>query len=382
MNDILKKEMEIEINNITSKERISLSLLLKKILKNDIVLYGAGAFGKEIYGVLKKYNINPKYFLDINATNKSNINGLQVIEPNSLEISLEYRKEVTVLITIVLNRKKRKEIVEFLRKLGYENIIDGQQIRAMYVKYDDFDGDNPSYEYFKKNKSDIIEILDLLEDDESKKTYFKNVIAHISRDYNKCVECDSDVQYFIKDIPFKKGFSKFVDCGAYIGDTGEELVKNIGSVKSYIAFEPINSNYMVLSDTMNKLKNNIENILLFPCATSNNNKILSFTNMAGSSTESNVGDVFVQGIKLDDAIKSFDITFIKMDIEGAEIDALNGAKKVIEKLKPDLAICVYHYINHFWKIPTLINSWNIGYKFYMRTHSSACMETVLYAIAD
>lgn len=382
MIDIMKEKIETEINSVKNKYTKTLNAFLKEILQKDILLYGAGAFGQEILGVLQENNIIPKAFLDINADNKKNINSIEVNEPDYLNYSMEYRERVLVVLTIVLNKKKRKEIIGFLNNLGYKNIIDGQEIRAMYVKCDDFKGENPNYEYFKKNKNDIIEVLNLLNDDESKETYCKNVIAHISRNYNECAESDSDIQYFVNDISFKKGFSKFVDCGAYIGDTGEELVKFAGKVNSYIAFEPISNNYSVLSDTMNKLKNNIDNILLFPCATSNDNKILSFTNMAGSSTESNIGDVFVQGIKLDDAIKSFDITFIKMDIEGAEIDALNGAKKIIEKCKPDLAICVYHYINHFWKIPMLINSWDLGYKFYMRTHSSACMETVLYAAAE
>lgn len=379
INNIMKKKLEIAINNMKDNKVKTLEILVKQLAKKDLLLYGAGAFGKEILAILKKYNVAPESFLDINAINKRSINGIEVNEPNSLKYSLEYRKNVTVLLTIVLNKKKKKEIMEFLNNLGYENIIDAQEIRAMYVKCDDFEGENPSYEYLKKNENNIMSVLDLLNDDESKETYCKNIIAHILRDYSEYAECDSEIQYFVKDIPFGKGFSKFVDCGAYIGDTGEELIKSIEKVNTYIAFEPIKDNYTILSENMNRFENKVENILLFPCATSDDNKILNFTNMAGSSTTSKAGDTLVQGIKLDDAIKSFDITFLKMDIEGAEIDALNGAKRVIEKCKPDLAICVYHYINHFWKIPMLINSWNLGYKFYMRAHSSACMETVLYA---
>ena len=87
-------------------------------------------------------------------------------------------------------------------------------------------------------------------------------------------------------------------------------------------------------------------------------------------------------VKLDDVMHNTNPTFIKMDIEGEEIRALNGAKKLILDSRPELAICVYHYINHFWEIPNLLHDWNLGYKFYMRTHSSGCMETVLYAIAE
>ncbi|GHV47002.1 hypothetical protein FACS1894204_09750 [Synergistales bacterium] len=68
-----------------------------------------------------------------------------------------------------------------------------------------------------------------------------------------------------------------------------------------------------------------------------------------------------------------------MDIEGAEPGALEGAKKIIIQDKPDLAICVYHAIEHYWTIPLMLRSWVKEYKFYLRTYSFGGFETVLYA---
>lgn len=70
-----------------------------------------------------------------------------------------------------------------------------------------------------------------------------------------------------------------------------------------------------------------------------------------------------------------------MDIEGAEYQALLGAEKLIKAYKPDLAICVYHSIIDFCTIPLLINSWNLGYKLYLRCHQKFNQEIVLYAIS-
>lgn len=70
-----------------------------------------------------------------------------------------------------------------------------------------------------------------------------------------------------------------------------------------------------------------------------------------------------------------------MDIEGSEADALLGAQKTICKYKPDLAICVYHFADDIWEIPLLLDSWNLGYRFYLRTYSSNGFETVLYAVS-
>lgn len=59
-------------------------------------------------------------------------------------------------------------------------------------------------------------------------------------------------------------------------------------------------------------------------------------------------------VRLDDALKGEDATFIKMDIEGSEVAALRGTEEILRTQKPQLAICVYHKTSDFWEIPSLI----------------------------
>jgi hypothetical protein len=70
---------------------------------------------------------------------------------------------------------------------------------------------------------------------------------------------------------------------------------------------------------------------------------------------------------------------IKMDVEGAEIAALNGAKLTIRQTAPDLAICVYHKASDILSVPKLLKQWVPEYKLYLRNHYSYMLETVLYA---
>lgn len=106
----------------------------------------------------------------------------------------------------------------------------------------------------------------------------------------------------------------------------------------------------------------------------------SFNSGNGSSSSiSDNGEQLAHIVSLDDVLITKDITMIKMDIEGAEIDALNGAKNTIQSLKPDLAICVYHKISDIWEIPLMLHKWVPEYKFYLRCHAGSTMETVLYA---
>ena len=85
-------------------------------------------------------------------------------------------------------------------------------------------------------------------------------------------------------------------------------------------------------------------------------------------------------ITIDSMLKDAAPTFIKMDIEGAEIQALKGAREHIINDNPAMAICVYHRVDDLWKIPAYIRDVNPNYRFYLRHYSYYNTETVLYCI--
>jgi FkbM family methyltransferase len=92
----------------------------------------------------------------------------------------------------------------------------------------------------------------------------------------------------------------------------------------------------------------------------------------------------VSTLKIDDVVGSADfpkVDFIKMDIEGAEQQALRGAEECIRRFKPKLAITVYHSLEDFWEIPQWIDELGLGYKFYLRHFTIHSEETVLFAKA-
>jgi FkbM family methyltransferase len=91
------------------------------------------------------------------------------------------------------------------------------------------------------------------------------------------------------------------------------------------------------------------------------------------------GNIDADVVALDEALKGRRVTFIKMDIEGAELAALKGARLIISGQKPKLAICVYHKFEDIWEIPEYIWSLAPEYSLYLRHHSPLSTETVLYA---
>ena len=73
-------------------------------------------------------------------------------------------------------------------------------------------------------------------------------------------------------------------------------------------------------------------------------------------------------------------TYIKMDVEGAEMKALIGAENIIKKYKPKLAVSIYHRLEDLWEIPDIIMKYRPDYDLYIRHYPMAAGDTVLYAL--
>ena len=212
------------------------------------------------------------------------------------------------------------------------------------------------------------------------------------------ITSDHQEQYFDTGVVNINKDEIFVDGGAWQGDTIEKITSSyLDKFQKIYSFEPDGENFAVLKD---KLKNYTDkNIVLEKKGLfnytgfvdfislgspesyiSNNNIISSF------SGDIDRGDIKTQVTKLpvvtiDQYFKDKEPpTFIKMDIEGAEISALAGARKTISRHRPKLAICIYHKPNDLWEIPLLIKKMNDRYKIYIRHYSQELGETVCYAM--
>ena len=168
-----------------------------------------------------------------------------------------------------------------------------------------------------------------------------------------------------------------VDCGAYDGDTISSFVKYYGDYSQIYAFEPNSSNYlkMISQDFIKASKN----ITCINKAVGNYNGIVSFSMTQNSGTcVDEQSNSKIEIVRLDDAITER-VSMIKMDIEGEELNALNGTSEIIRKFSPKLAICVYHNLCDIFEIPQYVKAINSNYRFRIRQHDPSMYETVLYA---
>ena len=237
---------------------------------------------------------------------------------------------------------------------------------------------NDFIDFFEEHKKEFKTVYDMLEDEFSKKTY-KNVIYY--RKTFKITYLNEILvfpQYFQNDIFMPEDNECFVDGGAYIGDTAEAFIryyKGKKGCKLYL-WECDRGNIEQIKKNV-KDKSDYE---ILPYAMWSEGKEIAFIEDGTSLARvGEGGNATVEAKTIDEVHKNDRVTFIKMDIEGAEIEALKGAEKTIKRCKPKLAICIYHEPDHLYRIPLMIKEMVPEYKFYVRQHSDTDSETVLYA---
>ncbi|MCP4760678.1 MAG: FkbM family methyltransferase [archaeon] len=229
----------------------------------------------------------------------------------------------------------------------------------------------------KSNLSKYKQIYELLYDKESKNQMYNILNFRVAYDINymRGFSAKEDVQYFEEFLNLQENNEVFVDVGGFDGYTSEEFIKKCPNYSSVHIFEPEESNFLLAQDRLSKY----QNINYYKKGLSNKKESLKF-DVCGSSSKINVdGQLIIAVDRLDDLLDQ-KITFIKMDIEGAEGMAIEGAKQTIKKYHPKLAISVYHKIDDFWKIPEQILKIREDYTIYLRHYTEGISETVMFFI--
>ena len=186
-------------------------------------------------------------------------------------------------------------------------------------------------------------------------------------------------QYFDDFIKFTKD-EIFVDGGCFDCATSFEFANRCPDYKEIIAFEPDKNNYEICIKKASQTS--LENITIYNYGLWDSHTTLSFVEEGTESRVTDDGLISIETETIDTVLKEKKVTFIKMDIEGAELNALMGARETIVKCRPKLAISIYHKLNDIVEIPLYINSLVSGYKFYIRHYDTCTFETVFYAIPN
>lgn len=374
---------EIQLEKLLKKDPIALVNTQKAAFKQltsetgkRYVLFGSGRLGQITLAGLRKAGIEPMAFADNNSRLwGSKVNGLQVLSPASA--AEQFGTNAIFVITVYTSAP----IWEQLNGMGLK-VISFASLAWQYPQsLIPHGGVSLPGKIFEQGE-DARKALLLWADDTSRREYIGQLIWQSSLDPSVLPPHlpQNDI-YFADDLYTALAHEVFVDCGAFDGDSVQEFLKRrSGSFSQIIAIEPDPENCKALEARVASLPIETGNrIRVVQSAAGSKREIVTFnvTGTAGSSIGE--GSYQVQCVPLDE-LNDVNPTFIKMDIEGAEPDALLGARKTIQKNMPVMAICLYHAQEHLWQIPLLIQSISNDYKFFLRRYSDECWESVCYAI--
>ena len=252
------------------------------------------------------------------------------------------------------------------------------------------DGENQDRSFIRENLSKFSSVYAMLADEKSREIYRAILNYRITKDVAylesalSLMDSEQD-QYFDGEIltPQLMEDGGFVDVGAYTGDTVRSLFRHYPGYKGFCyCFEAAEFLQEELGKSIAELDNG--KILPYKLAVWDGPATLKFDDSSyGSGGGSFVSDTGydVEAAALDDILDGKPVSFIKMDIEGAERKALEGAERIIKGQLPVLAVCVYHRPEDLFDIPLLVESFAPGmYTYYIRQYRFGLSETVLYAV--
>lgn len=298
----------------------------------------------------------------------------------------DFRKKYNGVFDKAINNPAINNVYERILQNGWHYII---YDRLFFHREFDYQKKHPtkqmriSEEYFKIHESELSECEALLADEKSKQIFRQIIEFRYVRDRSKFPAHEINNQYFPKDIIQLTTEEVFVDCGACRGDTYRRFKRETkGQYKRVVCLETDDKNLNFLKRTEGADRK----LIIVPKGAWSKETVLYFEIMGTKGTgrvvekleDSDALEVPVTTIDSLDYCK--DATFIKMDIEGAEWEALHGAEQTIKRNQPKLAICLYHKDEDYIRLIKYIHNLNPSYKLHVRHHSTNTSETVLYAV--
>ncbi len=318
--------------------------------EKPIVLYGMGDGADKIMAVLEKHGINVAgVFVSDGFVRKKLYKGMPLM-------SYSEAKEVFGdMVVLVAFGSALPEVLANIKRIASE--------QELYVPDVPVCGDNIfDIRFARENRESIEKVYNALADDRSRFVYENIVMYKLTGNPEYLFSCESSIEDTYRLLDIKQG-GAVIDCGAYIGDTAEEYIEHAGIPDKLFAIEPD-------AKTFKRLCKNCEKYPFVSCinaAVSDSVGKIPFVGGGSRSGRIKDGGKEVDSVSIDALLDGECVSFIKMDVEGNESKAIEGARKTIERYKPRLFLSCYHRSEDIFALPLQILAIRPDYKIYM-TH--------------
>jgi len=363
----------------------------------NCVIFGAGNAGHNLHNLLKIYrkDVFVEYFIDSYKSGK--FHNISLIHP------VDFFKKSTDYIVLIATEswyevekiflennylQYLKVPLKFLHN-GSNKIIEQYSDKIPPIKNTLF-----NLFYTGQENLEVVEKLHRVENllvDDDKKLYRLLTCQDMSQ--SDCIK--NIVKYYFNHKPTKQyldyihyeNISTIIDGGVFDARETADFIETLGNELHIHGFEP-NKEILLNSPYYNILNNSCFYHVEKGLWSSNKSLYFSQSGSASHITQEKKSNDNLQRIDvtsidhyvIERRIKKLD--FIKLDIEGAEMEALNGAINTITTHRPQMAICIYHKQSDFYEIPIFLDSILKNYHYRLNHYTSGSCESVWYAIPD
>jgi FkbM family methyltransferase len=345
--------------------------------RSRLVIFGAGSLGRQMVRRLSAVGARPLLVCDNNRSlwGKA-IDEIEIVSPQTAVASFPEGVFVISIWHPTKNDGLTSHASE-LRRLGCRDVVSFIPFLWMFpeIFLPKLFWQQPKF--FEDRRSEIAAARELL--DEAGRAEFDRQLAfRVSGDSRCLADPEPGLQYFPEGLISLTSDETFVDCGAFDGDSVRDFVSiSNNSFKQIVALEPDPANFHRLAESVNDSR-----VLVQPYAVGAKREKLRMSSTGASSSFSAEGENETECITLDELLSDVRPTFIKMDIEGSEMDALEGAAATIRRSRPKIAACVYHHPDHLWKIPMQLKQLLPDSRLTLRSHMLDGFDTVCYCLPN
>jgi len=331
-----------------------------------LALYGTGDGADKIMAVLTAYGLSPAaVFVSDERLRSKYFAGHQLIPISSLSEEKEY-------VLLLAFGTEEPELIARLQQLAGRQLLLAPDVPiAGEVLF--------TADFVREHAGELRQAYDIWADEDSRRVFAALCNFKLSGKLNYL----SDAWSFGASPPWLLSREEsFLDVGAYRGDSvAEFLAATGGDFKRIWAWEPQPAAFRHLAAFLRTLPE--EKASAWQLAAWDKPAVLFLSNERGRGSRVGCRPTgrFVAAQKIDDMLGGSSVTYMKLDVEGAEARVLAGAAGLLAACSPKLKIAAYHRGDDLFTLPLLLKKLNPGYRLYLRQSPAIpAWEVYIYAV--
>ncbi|MDY4920200.1 MAG: FkbM family methyltransferase [Phascolarctobacterium sp.] len=340
-------------------EKTSVWKLLQGTSK-PIVLYGMGNGADKILDWCEAHKVTVQgVFASDEFVRGQSFRGFTVERYDALKKRLGVE-----LLVVIAFASERPEVLARFRELAAE-----QEVVAPHLSLFE-EEETVSLAWLAQHAEALQSVYERLADDWSRKVFSCTLNYKLSGKISYLFECETEREADLRELVRPRQDEVYLDLGAYNGDTIEELGRLTDwQWQEVMAVEPDRRNCRKLRALAERLAEQGLAVEVHESGIWDSDTVLSFSDSGGrQSTFVGATKIEVPVTTIDSVAAERPISYIKMDVEGAEVQALNGGMNTIKSLRPKLFVAAYHYDVDLFRLPQALWQLVPEYKIYLRKH--------------